>query len=102
MHKRYGRLTAVQGIDFTVHAGKLHKRAEPNGEPSLHMSDWRLGLMSEDTNVEKLASVLNNASQQGKDSFVRMLWKNQPADVQTEIMPLLTAEARQAIDTSSE
>lgn len=57
---------------------------------------------NEDTNVEKLASVLNNASQQGKGNFVRMLWKNQPTSVQTELMPLLTAEAQQAIETSSE
>ena len=58
--------------------------------------------MSEDTNVEKLASVLNNTSQQGKDDFVRMVWKNQSAEVQTQLTPLLNAEARRAIESSSD
>lgn len=58
--------------------------------------------MSENTNVEKLASILNRTSQAGKDNFVRMLWKNQPTDVQAELMPLLNAEARHAIDTVSD
>ena len=57
--------------------------------------------MADDINVEKLASVLNSTSQQGKGDFVRMLWKNQPTDVQTQLMPLLNDEARQTIDTSS-
>lgn len=57
--------------------------------------------MSENINVEKLASVLNSTSQQGKNDFVRMLWRNQPTDVQTQLMPLLNAEARQAIDPAS-
>lgn len=56
--------------------------------------------MLENTNIEKLASVLNSTGQQGKDGFVRMLWKNQPTDVQLQLMPLLNAEARQAIDTN--
>lgn len=58
--------------------------------------------MLENTNIEKLASVLNSTGQQGKDGFVRMLWKNQPTDVQSQLMPLLNAEARQAIDTNSD
>ncbi len=53
--------------------------------------------MSEDTDVEKLASVLNNTGQQGKEEFVRMLWKNQPETIQTRLLPLLNAETRQAI-----
>jgi hypothetical protein len=57
--------------------------------------------MSEDTNVEKLANVLNSTGQQGKAQFVRMLWQNQPTNVQEELMPLLNSEARQAIDTNS-
>jgi hypothetical protein len=54
--------------------------------------------MPEEINIEKLASVLNTTSQQGKDSFVRMLWKNQSTDAQTQLMPLLNSEARQIID----
>lgn len=54
--------------------------------------------MPEEINIEKLASVLNTTSQQGKDSFVRMLWKNQSTDAQTQLMPLLNPEARQIID----
>lgn len=57
--------------------------------------------MSEDTNIEKLASVLNSTSQLGKGNFARMLWQNQPIEVQTELMPLLSEEARQAIAPGS-
>ncbi|NJO80221.1 MAG: hypothetical protein HC827_18075 [Cyanobacteria bacterium RM1_2_2] len=57
--------------------------------------------MSENIDVEKLASVLNSTGQQGKESFVRMLWNNQPVDVQAQIMPLLNAETRQTIENSS-
>ncbi|MBF2047782.1 MAG: hypothetical protein EDM05_037080 [Leptolyngbya sp. IPPAS B-1204] len=57
--------------------------------------------MSEDINIEKLASVLNNTSQQGKTSFVKMLWQNQPTEARTQLMPLLNAEARQIIDAIS-
>lgn len=58
--------------------------------------------MSDDTNLEKLASVLNSTSQQGKGKFARMLWQNQPADVQTQLIPLLSDEARQTIEPESE
>lgn len=57
--------------------------------------------MSEHVNIEKLASVLNNTSQQGKGNFARMVWQNQPADVQMELMPLLNEEARLAINATS-
>lgn len=57
--------------------------------------------MSENIDIEKLASVLNNTGQQGKDSFVRMLWNNQPVDVQAQLMPLLNAETQQAIENAS-
>lgn len=59
-------------------------------------------LMSNTENLEKLAGVLNRASQQGKEGFVRMLWGNQPADVQSQLMPLLVAKTLQAIETQSE
>ncbi len=58
--------------------------------------------MSEDIDIEKLASVLNSTGQQGKDNFVRTLWKNQPVDVQNQLMPLLNAETRQAIEQISD
>lgn len=58
--------------------------------------------MTDDTNVEKLASVLNNTGQQGKNDFVKMLWKNQPVEVQTQLLPLLDAAARQIIETIPE
>lgn len=58
--------------------------------------------MPEDTNVEKLASVMNSSSQQGKDNFVKMLWKNQPTDVQLELRPLLNPEAQQVVDSSAD
>lgn len=58
--------------------------------------------MPEEINIEKLASVLNTTSQQGKDSFVRMLWKNQSTDTHAQLMPLLNAEARQIIDAIPE
>lgn len=57
--------------------------------------------MSENIDIEKLASVLNSTGQQGKDSFVRMLWNNQPVDVQAQLMPLLNAEAQQVIENAS-
>lgn len=49
--------------------------------------------MSENTDCEKLASVLNRASEQGKDSFCRMLWNNQPEAVQAQLTPLLSGTA---------
>lgn len=58
--------------------------------------------MSEDVDVEKLADVLNNTGQQGKENFVRMLRNTQPGDVQSQLMPLLNAETRQAIASSSD
>jgi hypothetical protein len=58
--------------------------------------------VSEDVDVEKLASVLNNTGRQGKENFVRMLWNNQPGDIQSQLMPLLNAETRQAIAPSSD
>ncbi|NJL87186.1 MAG: hypothetical protein HC886_16380 [Leptolyngbyaceae cyanobacterium SM1_1_3] len=54
------------------------------------------------TNLEKLADVLNRASQQGKAGFVRMLWGNQSEDVQSQLMPLLLSEAQQVIATPLE
>lgn len=42
------------------------------------------------TNCEKLAEVFNRASEQGKGSFCKMLWGNQPEDVQTQLKPLLS------------
>ncbi|MBD2259918.1 hypothetical protein [Pseudanabaena sp. FACHB-2040] len=57
--------------------------------------------MSENTNCEKLATVLNTASQQGKAGFVKMVWDNQSADVQSQLRPLLSAEALQALDAAS-
>ncbi|MFE4107735.1 hypothetical protein [Almyronema epifaneia] len=58
--------------------------------------------MSDTANLEKLAGVINRASQQGKGGFVRMLWGNQPADVQSQLMPLLESEALQTIAPASE
>lgn len=58
--------------------------------------------MFEDTNCEKLAGVFNRASQQGKSSFCQMLWQNQPQSVQTQLMPLLSAETRAALDSASQ
>lgn len=57
--------------------------------------------MTETTNFEKLASVINTASQQGKAGFVKMLWENQPTEVQSQLRPLLNAEALQSLDPSS-
>lgn len=57
---------------------------------------------TEHTDVAKLASVLNTTGQQGKADFVRMLWKNQPADVQSQLMPLLNDAAQQAVQALSE
>ncbi|MEB3356871.1 MAG: hypothetical protein VKK04_09105 [Synechococcales bacterium] len=54
--------------------------------------------MSYATNCEKLASVLNITSQQGKHDFVKMLWNNQPKDIQTQLRPLLNAEALQVLE----
>jgi hypothetical protein len=57
--------------------------------------------MSENTNCEKLATVLNTAGQQGKAGFVKMLWDNQSAEVQSQLRPLLSAEALHAVETAS-
>jgi hypothetical protein len=54
--------------------------------------------MAEDTNCEKLASVMNRAGQQGKAGFIKMLWSNQTAEVQSEVRPLLNAQALQALE----
>ncbi|HZG38950.1 MAG TPA: hypothetical protein VEZ50_09745 [Nodosilinea sp.] len=53
--------------------------------------------MGDTTNCEKLASVFNRASQQGKSAFCKMLWENQPETVQAELKPLLSAEAIDAL-----
>lgn len=53
--------------------------------------------MAADTNFEKLASVFNKAGQQGKAGFVKMLWSNQPEEVQTQLRPLLTPAAWEAL-----
>lgn len=58
--------------------------------------------MSENTNCEKLANVFNQASQQGKDGFIKMLWSNQPMDVQTQLRPLLASEVLEALEGQSE
>ena len=46
--------------------------------------------MNSMTNCEKLAEVFNRASEQGKSSFCKMLWGNQPEDVQAQLKPLLS------------
>lgn len=53
--------------------------------------------MSADTDFEKLASVFNKAGQEGKASFIKMLWSNQPEDVQTQLKPLLTPATWEAL-----
>ncbi|WOD38671.1 hypothetical protein [Nodosilinea sp. E11] len=53
--------------------------------------------MGDTTNCEKLAGVFNRASQQGKSSFCKMLWGNQPETVQAELKPLLSAETIDAL-----
>ncbi|MBE9181038.1 hypothetical protein IQ268_20985 [Oculatella sp. LEGE 06141] len=58
--------------------------------------------MSEAIDVDKLASVMNRTGEQGKADFVKMLWNNQPADVQVQLMPLLNAEARQVVERASD
>ena len=58
--------------------------------------------MSDDVDIEKLASVLNTTGQQGKDRFVKMLWNNQSEDVQSQLMSLLNAETQQIIERSSD
>lgn len=57
--------------------------------------------MSDHTNCEKLADILNRTSQQGKEGFVRMLWSNQSPDVQSRLMPLLGAEALAALEVKA-
>jgi hypothetical protein len=47
--------------------------------------------MDDTTNCEKLAIVLNRAGDQGKGSFCKMLWGNQPDTVQAQLKPLLSA-----------
>ncbi|MBD2105386.1 hypothetical protein [Nodosilinea sp. FACHB-13] len=53
--------------------------------------------MGDTTNCEKLASVFNQASQQGKSAFCKMLWDNQPETVQAQLKPLLSAETIEAL-----
>jgi len=53
--------------------------------------------MFESTNCEKLALVFNRAGQQGKNSFCKMLWGNQPEEIQTQLKPLLSPEALAAL-----
>ncbi|MBD1918680.1 MULTISPECIES: hypothetical protein [Cyanophyceae] len=53
--------------------------------------------MGDTTNCEKLASVFNQASQQGKSAFCKMLWGNQPETVQAQLKPLLSAETVEAL-----
>jgi hypothetical protein len=53
--------------------------------------------MFDSTNCEKLALVFNRAGQQGKSSFCKMLWGNQPEAVQTQLKPLLSPEALAAL-----
>jgi hypothetical protein len=53
--------------------------------------------MGDTTNCEKLASVFNSASQQGKSAFCKMLWGNQSETVQAQLKPLLSAETIEAL-----
>ena len=57
--------------------------------------------MGDTTNCEKLASVFNRASQQGKGAFCKMLWSNQPETVQAELKPLLSQETLNALRSES-
>ncbi|MDA0672266.1 MAG: hypothetical protein O3C67_00965 [Cyanobacteria bacterium] len=55
--------------------------------------------MADSVNYEKLAGVLNRASADGKASFCRMLWGNQSADVQAQLLTLLSAEAQAIVES---
>jgi hypothetical protein len=55
--------------------------------------------MSDATNCEKLAGVFNRAAQQGKSSFCKMLWGNQPEPIQTQLRPLLSPETLDVLAT---
>jgi hypothetical protein len=55
--------------------------------------------MTDLVNYEKLAGVLNRASADGKASFCRMLWGNQPEAVQTKLLDLLSAEAQEIVES---
>jgi len=57
--------------------------------------------MDDSVNCEKLASVFNRASAQGKHGFCKMLWGNQPETVQSQLLPYLTPEAQDAIAEDS-
>lgn len=53
--------------------------------------------MTESVNCEKLAGVLNRTSAQGKTGFCKMLWRNQPESVQSQLLPYLSDEARDIV-----
>ncbi|MGF1461244.1 MAG: hypothetical protein ACFBSG_19720 [Leptolyngbyaceae cyanobacterium] len=54
--------------------------------------------MNESVNCEKLASVLNRASADGKHQFCKMLWGNQPEMVQAQLIPLLSHQAQDVVN----
>lgn len=56
--------------------------------------------MGDATNCEKLAGVLNRASEQGKGAFCKMLWGNQPETVQAQLKPLLSQAAIDLLDAT--
>lgn len=57
--------------------------------------------MGDATNCEKLAGVLNRASEQGKGAFCKMLWDNQPDTVQAQLKPLLNQTTIDLLDAKS-
>lgn len=58
--------------------------------------------MDHSTDTQKLAIVLNRASQQGKAGFCKMLWDNQPDQVQTALRSFLTDVTLQAVQDKSQ
>ncbi|MBF2034621.1 MAG: hypothetical protein IGR92_03870 [Leptolyngbyaceae cyanobacterium T60_A2020_046] len=57
--------------------------------------------MADTVNYEKLADVLNRASADGKASFCRMLWGNQPEPVQSQLLTLLSTQAQAIVNPPS-
>jgi len=55
--------------------------------------------MSDMINYEKLASVLNRASADGKDNFCKMLWGNQPEAVQSKLLGFLSEQAQSILNS---
>lgn len=57
--------------------------------------------MFQNTNFEKLATVMNKTSQQGKGKFVKMLWDNQPEEVRSQLTPLLSSATLEILEQFS-